>query len=154
MKIRQMKPGDYSSVHGIITQVHNLHLKNRPDIFNNEDPFNKDYFESLSNDKNSILLVAENDDKIIGICIATVNEIINKPAHKDRKYICVEDICVDESHRKNGIGKLFYDAVVEIAREQKAGGIELTVYGFNKNAIAFYEGLGMKIKNIKYEQKF
>jgi ribosomal protein S18 acetylase RimI-like enzyme len=148
-----MKTEDYNSVHEIITQVHNLHLENRSDIFNNQDPFNKGYFESLSNDKNSILLVAENSNEITGICIATVNEIVNKPAHKDRKYICVEDICVDEKHRKNGIGKRLYQAIVEKAKEQKAEGIELTVYGFNKNAVSFYEGLGMNIKNIKYEQK-
>lgn len=31
--------------------------------------------------------------------------------------------------------------------------IELMVWGFNENAIAFYENLGMNVKNLKFEQK-
>ncbi len=148
-----MKPEDYTAVHRIMTQVHNLHLDNRPDLYKISDPFDEEYFESLSNDQNSILLVAENDDEITGICIATIKEVEDSPVQNARKYIFIEDICVDEKVRKSGIGRILYNAVVDIAKALKAESIELTVFGFNQTAINFYEGLGMNIMNIRYEHK-
>lgn len=148
-----MKSKDYEPVHEIITQVHNLHLDNRPDLYKKGDPFNKEYFESLSNNNDSILLVAEDSNKILGICIATIREVADSPVHNERKYICIEDICVDEKHRKIGVGAKLYKEIVNIAKELQADSIELTVFGFNKDAISFYESLGMDVKNIKYEQK-
>ncbi|MEI6054365.1 MAG: GNAT family N-acetyltransferase [Candidatus Saccharibacteria bacterium] len=154
MQIRNINSEDYESVREIITQVHNLHFDNRPDLYKKDNPFNKEYFESLSSDNNSILLAAEDGGSIIGICIATVKEVTDSPVHKERRYICIEDICVDEKHRRLGIGKRLYDEIVNIAKRLKADGIELTVFSFNKDAMSFYERLGLEIKNIRYEQKF
>lgn len=38
-------------------------------------------------------------------------------------------------------------------KEKNIDNIELVVWGFNENAIKFYENLGMSIKNLKFEQK-
>ena len=72
---------------------------------------------------------------------------------KDRKILHIEDICVDENNRKNGIGKKLYNKIIELAKEINIDSIELMVWGFNKNAIKFYESLGMNIKNLRFEQK-
>lgn len=156
MNIRKMGKTDYEQVFNIIKQVNNLHAQNRPDIYNDILPFkkqHKEHFYSLFTDESSILLVAEEKKKIIGLCMAEIKKPSNNPTQKPRKIVDINNIAVDENHRQQGIGKQLYNAVVDEAKRIKADGIELTVFGFNKNAIAFYKNLGMTVRNIKYEQK-
>jgi ribosomal protein S18 acetylase RimI-like enzyme len=85
--------------------------------------------------------------------MAEQKEASTNPIQKKREIININNIAIDKKHQKQGIGKKLYNAVVNEAKRVKANAIELTVFGFNKNAIAFYENIGMSIKNIKYEQK-
>ena len=43
--------------------------------------------------------------------------------------------------------------MLQIGKEKNMDSIELMVWGFNKNAIKFYEKIGMNIKNLRFEQK-
>ena len=72
---------------------------------------------------------------------------------KNRKILHIENICVDENHKKKGIGKKLYKQIVQLSKEKNIDNIELMVWGFNENAIKFYKNLGMNIKNLKFEQK-
>ena len=54
---------------------------------------------------------------------------------------------------KKEFGKRLYEEMLKYAKEQKVDSIELIVWGFNKNAINFYENLGMNLKNLRFEQK-
>ena len=124
--IRKARKEDFRQVHELITQVHSLHVKERSDIYKDINPLCiESFIEKLSKDTN-IYLVAVVENKIIG---------------------------VDENNRKNGIGKKLYNKIIEIAKEINIDSIELMVWGFNKNAIKFYESLGMNIKNLRFEQK-
>ena len=72
---------------------------------------------------------------------------------KDREILYISDICVDKDERRKGIGKKLYSKVLQIGKEKNMDSIELMVWGFNKNAIKFYEKIGMNIKNLRFEQK-
>lgn len=72
---------------------------------------------------------------------------------KDREILNISDICVDKDERRKGIGKKLYSQVLQIGKEKNMDSIELMVWGFNKNAIKFYEKIGMNIKNLRFEQK-
>lgn len=51
LKIREANTGDYINICSLVTEVHNLHLNNRPDFFKNVDePFSKEEFEDLLNE--------------------------------------------------------------------------------------------------------
>ena len=65
----------------------------------------------------------------------------------------IDDLCVDKNCRGKGIGKKLYSQVLQIGKEKNMDSIELMVWGFNKNAIKFYEKIGMNIKNLRFEQK-
>lgn len=151
--IRKAKKEDFKQVHELIMQVHRLHVQERSDIYKDTDPLNiESFIEDLSKESN-IYLVAELENKVIGICFSEIKEISDNKIMKDRKILHIGDICVDEDNRKNGVGKKLYDKIFEFGKEMNADSIELMVWGFNKNAIKFYENLGMNIKNLRFEQK-
>ncbi len=129
--IIKAKISDFKGIHNLIMQVHKLHVSNSNDIY----------------------LIAELENDLVGICFSQIKEISNKKIMKNRKILHIENICVDENHQKNGIGKKLYEQIVELAKEKNIDNIELMVWGFNENAIKFYENLGMNIKNLRFEQK-
>lgn len=152
--IRKAKIGDFQGIHKLIMQVHKLHVNERNDIYKDVDPMNFEEFRTeLSNNNNNIYLLAELENEIIGICFSQIKEILNNKIMKNRKILHIENICVDENYQKKGIGKKLYNQIVELAKEKNIDNIELMVWGFNENAIKFYENLGMNIKNLRFEQK-
>ena len=151
--IRKAEIEDFNKVHRLIMQVHKLHVKERTDIYKDVDPMNFEEFKNELSNSNNIYLVAQLENKIVGICFSQIKEISNNRIMKDRKILNIGDICVDEKYQRNGIGKKLYNQIVQIAKEKNIHNVELMVWNFNKNAIKFYENLGMNIKNLKFEQK-
>lgn len=151
--IRKAKIGDFQGIHKLIMQVHKLHVNERNDIYKDVDPMNAEEFRTELSNSNNIYLIAELENEIIGICFSQIKKISNNKIMKNRKILHIENICVDENLQKKGIGKKLYNQIVELAKEKNIDNIELMVWGFNENAIKFYENLGMNIKNLKFEQK-
>lgn len=151
--VRKAKIADFMKIHELIMQVHKLHIKERSDVYNDVDPMNFEEFKEKLLNGNNIYLVAEIENKVVGICFSQIKEILNNKIMKDRKILHIEDICVDENTRRRGIGQKLYNQIVQIAKEKKVDSIELIVWRFNEDAIGFYESLGMNVKNLKYEQK-
>ena len=151
--IRKAEIEDFNKVHRLIIQVHKLHVKERTDIYKDVDPMNFEEFKNELSNSNNIYLVAQLENKIVGICFSQIKEISNNRIMKDRKILNIGDICVDEKYQRNGIGKKLYNQIVQIAKEKNIHNVELMVWNFNKNAIKFYENLGMNVKNLKFEQK-
>jgi GNAT superfamily N-acetyltransferase len=56
--------------------------------------------------------------------------------------IFIEDLYVDESHRRQGIGLAMFMHVARLAKEQGCGRLEWSVLDWNEPAIRFYENLG------------
>ena len=146
--IRKAKLNDFQGVHKLIMQVHKLHVSKRDDIYRDVDPMNFEEFKTELSNSNNIYLIAELENKIVGICFSQIKEILNNKIMKNRKILHIEDICVDENYQKKGIGKKLYNQIVELAKEKNIDNIELMVWGFNENAIKFYKNLGMNIKNL------
>ena len=151
--IRKAKISDFQGLHNLIMQVHKLHVNERNDIYKDVDPMDFEEFRTELSNSNNIYLIAELENEIVGICFSQIKEITNNKIMKNRKILHIENICVDENHQKKGIGKKLYNQIVELAKEKNIDNIELMVWGFNENAIKFYENLGMNIKNLKFEQK-
>lgn len=151
--IRKANIKDFEQVHDLVMQVHKIHVENRDDIYKNIDPIDYNTFEEELLNTDNIYLVAEYNSRIIGFCFAEIKSIFNNKIMKDRKIIHISDICVKKENQKKGIGKKLYNEILKIAEELKIDSVELMVWGFNDNAINFYKSLGMKVKNLKFEQK-
>ena len=59
-----------------------------------------------------------------------------------KKVLWVDDLCVDEACRGQGIGTLLMDAAKKLAVEIGASSLELQVYEANPAALRFYERCG------------
>jgi GNAT superfamily N-acetyltransferase len=55
------------------------------------------------------------------------------------KCLFLEDIIVTESQRGKGLGKLLFDKVVQVSKEQKVRRMEWQVLDWNTPAIEFYK---------------
>ena len=70
----------------------------------------------------------------------------------DVKTLYIDDLCVDKLAREQHIGKILYDYVIRFARENSFYNDTLNVWADNKNALKFYEKLGLKIQKIGMEE--
>jgi GNAT superfamily N-acetyltransferase len=85
-------------------------------------------------DKLFDFFVAELNGSIVGIAL-----YYYKYSTWKGKCLFLEDIIVTESLRGKGIGKILFEAVVKVAREQKVRRMEWQVLDWNKPAINFYK---------------
>ncbi len=151
--IREMNLNDYEDVRILVKQIHELHLSNRPDIYNDGESFPKEYFEKVLSDANNLNYVYVENKKIVGVLNATLQHTNPLPIIKPRTYYFIENLVVDKNHRRKGIAKKLFSYLTLKAKENNIDSIELNVWSFNTEAIKFYESMGMNIKNIRMEIK-
>jgi len=150
--IRKWEINDYEDIACLFSQVHRLHQENRPDIYvKTDNPFSKEDFTQVIDNRNSIALLAKVSGKIIGFSLVTLNPPSKNPLLLPRKVAYMEDLAIHEKFRKRGIGKMLFDAVREEARNLGYHKLELMVWKFNEPAIEFYGKLGMAERSIIME---
>ena len=154
MQIRRIQKEDRKQIILLLEQVSRLHIERRADIFKTKtyEVFDKYALEIISN-KEKITFVAEQDNKILGIIILKIKEVKNHINLKDSKTLWVDELCVNKENRGEGIGKQLINKAKEIAKELKCIRLELNCWEMNKEAIAFYEKLGMQTQRRIMELK-
>lgn len=140
----------------LVRQIHQLHVIARPDIYSPDpNPMGKDYFLKLLKEDRSQVIVVEDQGqgqgKVIAYCVIRIDEPLHRPIYTVRKYIFIDDFCVDENERRHGVGKKLFNFIISYGKEISATCIELGVSEFNKEAITFYENLGMQTRSRKLE---
>ncbi len=106
--IIELTSTDFNELRELMIQVHNLHVKNRPVIYNDIDPLSREYFEFLQNDENTIALVYDLNSSVVTYCIATLKEVSKNPILKERKVGVIDALCVDEQLRHCPTVQTFY----------------------------------------------
>jgi len=152
MTIRIANIKDIDKILELEDQIFQLHFKARPDWIE-RNPKNYEYRKRTIESNNSKIFLAEENNEIIGFCIINISETKNHHMYYDMINIEIDNICIDENYRQKGIGKKLFEEVKKFAKEKGAKFIELSVWEFNKNAIDFYEHLGMKTRIRKMELK-
>ena len=84
--------------------------------------------------------VAENEAGIVGMALYYI-----KYSTWKGPCIFLEDLIVTQSHRRQGIGALLFEKMIELAKEMKMPRLEWQVLEWNEPAINFYK---------KYNAKF
>ena len=152
--IRRAEPRDIPGLMKLLLQVDMVHHNGRPDLF--KGPATK-YTEAeladiLRNDKTPVfVLTDETDSQVLGhaFCMEQLHE--NDHVLTDIKTLYIDDICVDETARRQHVGKRLYEAVLAYARETGCYNVTLNVWTCNPGAQAFYESCGMKPQKIGME---
>ena len=154
MNIRFAMEQDIPGMLRLLEQVGDVHHQIRPDIFR---PCALKYDEAalknLLADSSRPILIAEQDGDVAGYAFCVIKTTENSPILVDSKSLYIDDLCVEETLRGQGIAQALYARVKEFARELGCSTITLNVWCGNDSAMRFYEKAGLKPRNIMMEQK-
>ena len=140
------RPDDREAVNLLAKQVHAMHVAWRPDIYEMVDEM---YPEVRFQDamKQRQLYVAKLDGTVVGYVLLKMKNY-EGPGHVTRKVMVVDEFCVHESCRGNGIGKRMMEETRALAKAFRCNNLKLSVYPQNDGAIRFYERNGFMIRSI------
>lgn len=155
MEIREAKMEDLNQIADILEQISRIHYEARDDVFLKKTKFErkKDAIELIKDIEKKVLVAVDESCKVYGILIYNIKEIINHTNLKDSKILWIEELGVDEKYRKKGIGKLLIKEAEKIGKDQKCETLQLNCWEINKNAIGFYQNLGMETQRRVFEKK-
>ena len=143
MNIRIATENDLPRINELRRQVNDLHTAARPDMFKYGFPQEvQDYLYTMFQADDRHILVAEISRQIVAFaCLAEI-ESPATPYRPARRYLEVDEVGVDESARRQGIGRKLFNEIRRIAKERGYTRIELNMWDFHENALKFYESIG------------
>lgn len=148
--IRGATADDYPAILPLTEEILEQHATALPGVFQTLPcPLPEPYFRALLNDRSYNVYVAEGDKRIVGLAILTVRPSLDVPMLVPQMTATIENLVVTRAFRGQGVGKALVQACVARAKEKRAALLDLLVWEFNTEAIAFYERLGMKTLNRK-----
>ena len=152
--IREANSNDYIGVNALVKEVHELHVKNRPDVYVKVDtPLLIQQFNELMEDVNIKLFVVQDNENSNLAAYAIVKIINTQSLHivVPQRFAYIDDFCVKSNYKGKGLGKLLFQHLSNYAKEAGASSLQLAVWEFNKDAIEFYEKMGMSTRNRRME---
>lgn len=145
MNIRTAEEKDMDGIFRLLRQVNDIHAEGRPDIFikgltkYDEDGLRK----ILHNHLTPVFVAIDKEDNLAGYCFCIVEDHSSFTNLRPIKTLYIDDLCVDESHRGNHVGKMLFEYVKTYAQENDFYNVTLNVWSCNPGAKKFYESMGM-----------
>ncbi len=153
MRVRLAEEKDIAKICDLLAQVDLVHHNGRPDIFKvGTKHTNLQIKEMLNDSIKPILVCVDNKDFVLGYCFAIFKEIINDSVLQNVKTLYIDDLCVDEKIRRQGVGKTLLDYAVEFAKLNGCHNVTLNVWKCNPQAIKFYQACGFLPQKIVMEK--
>ena len=112
----------------------------------------KDIFAQMKSDSAYHLLVAVNEDNNV---VGSVLGIICKSlaAHYE-SFLVIEDVIVDDTLRRAGIGRALFEKIEQIALEKTCAYSILVSSGYRTGAHRFYENMGYTENVLGFRKRF
>ena len=152
MEIRLANNSDIPGMIELLKQVGEVHHKIRPDLFRcGAQKYSEADLEELLKDESRPIFGALENGRLLGYCFCVIEEVTGNPVLCDVRSLYIDDLCVDEICRGQGIATKLYDHVCDYARSIGCRSITLNVWCGNDNAMKFYERRGMKPRKIYME---
>ena len=143
--LREARPNDRKSLDELFHEELRYHRDLMPDIFKIPDVVvEESWLESVLNDNITFLVVAEYSEKIVGAILYKIVDQIGDIILKKRRFGYIEEMIVQESCRRKGIGEALLDHAVENLKAKHIKKIEINVWENNDIGIRFYEKYGLK----------
>jgi len=143
--IRKARTDDIDSIIKLLYQVHDVHANIRPDLFiKGKKKYSINQLKNILTDNLKPIFVYEENDNVCGYCFCIIEENENDGSRAKIKTLYIDDLCVDEKYRKQGIGKRLFEYTKNYAKECGCYSITLNVWEGNDVAKKFYESIGFK----------
>lgn len=135
-------------------QINNLHIKLRKFESKFDEiqiaskktsSFSLNWFKKNINNKKIRIIVAEENNKIIGYIMGWIEYKKTFGPYLFNKKVCfITDLFILKEYRKKGIGKLLVKGIMRWFKSKRISSIELNVYTKSKSAIEFWKRMGLK----------
>ncbi len=141
MHIRQAQEEDLQDFLHLFRQIEAQHREMLPRKYSKpeENKLKEEFFALLNTPEEKIFFLENEDKGIIGYIQVAVKHAGNNSTLKDRYYLEISTLVIDEKERRKGYGEQLLLAAENFAREQNIFDIQLNVWDCNSNANAFYQ---------------
>ena len=154
MTIHFAEEKDIPGMIALLKQVGQVHHDIRPDIFRDGcQKYDETALAQLLKDETRPIFIAGENGNVLGYCFCILRAFSEESVMTDRKELYIDDLCVDESCRGQGIAKALYRHVSDYAKTVGCGFITLNVWNGNNTAMKFYENAGLTPRSITMEMK-
>ncbi len=145
VSVRFAREDELDQVNVLRKQVNDLHVAGKPDVF--KPGFGaelRDHIHTIWNDPRQKIAVAEMRGKICGFAVLNHITRPENPFMLARDFLDIDEFCVDSACRRQGVASAMIRFVRQFAKENGYRRIELNMWSFNREALAFYEAAGFK----------
>jgi len=153
LTVRRAEEKDIPGVLGLLSEVLEIHAGIRPDIFvPGTTKYTEDELaEMFRDDERPVYVAAEEDGRVLGYAFCVIERQPDAAFMVPFESFYIDDLCVEASARKRGIGAMLFRHVKEEAVRRGFYEITLNVWEGNDAARRFYESMGMKPKKTQME---
>ena len=141
--IRRAEERDIPRVLALLRQVNMVHHLGRPDLFRPETKYNADELRGIFSDpERPVFVFADGQDTVQGYAFC----ILQHPGNAlmtDILTLYIDDLCVEEACRGQGIGRALYEHVRGYAKQIGCYNLTLNVWALNESALKFYQKCGL-----------
>lgn len=142
---------DREAVERMARQVHAMHVTWRPDIYEiAAELYPEERFQAAVSNRE--LYAAKLGGVVVGYVLVRIRNV-QAPGLVKRRVMLLDEICVEESCRGQGIGKNMMEDVHALAKAFGCTDLQLGVYPQNDGAVAFYQKCGFTIRSIDMQRK-
>lgn len=152
-KVRRAEIGDIPAILELLVQVDMVHHNGRPDLFRGPaTKYNADELkEIIANEKTPVFVCVNDEGKVLGHLFGMFKQELDDSVQTDIKTLYIDDICVDEAARGQGVGRTLYEYIKGFAKNEGCYNITLNVWCCNPDAMKFYENMGLVPQKIGME---
>ncbi len=151
--VRRAEARDIPAILDLLVQVDMVHHNGRPDLF--KGPATKYGAEELerilTDEETPVFVCTDGQDRVLGHGFCVMQRSGGQ-LMEEHTTVYIDDICVDETARGQGVGRALYEHILAFAREKSAYNVTLNVWTCNPGAMAFYEKLGLKPYRVGMEK--
>ena len=142
--VRRAGARDIPAILDLLVQVDMVHHNGRPDLF--KGPATKYSAEELerilADEETPVFVCTDEQDRVLGHGFCMIQHSGGQ-LMQEHTTVYIDDICVDEAARGQGVGRALYEYILAFARAKGAYNVTLNVWTCNPGAMAFYEKLGL-----------
>ncbi len=151
--IERANSGDIPRVLELLTQVNMVHHNGRPDLFRGPTTkYSAEELETLFRDsRRPVFVYRGGTGEILGYAFCVLNEVRGDRLLQDIRTLYIDDLCVDEKVRGQGVGRALYQYVLDYARREGCYNVTLNVWSLNGPAMKFYEKCGLRPQKVGME---
>ena len=154
MIIQRADTGHIPGLIRLLYQVGGVHHDIRPDLFRSGAiKYTEKDLKALLADENRPVFVAVEEDTVLGYCFCVIEDCRGTTVLTDRVEVYIDDLCVEETCRGQGIARTLYAHVRDWAKDLGCAYVTLNVWCGNEGAMRFYEKMGLTPRKICMEVK-